>query len=427
MLSGVIVSEGPKYPFDRNPDMLISSVIFYVNTVVRSGGFPYAQFPRDAARLYWMDFYVAQVRNGGHSQYIYNSELTLIALSCAREGLAEAGMTPLVQVFDDFLTWLKNNCERAQEETGFGPVIHELDAFNKRLYDFGSHAYSKSVAAWIMGWPGLRVVTPDDQVLSIERAIEDAYRRHPDHLWRRHWARAATLGKPHHQLSVAQTLCAHARPAIQYEGMGIPDAGQGAQPGRLGRLVNKVRSHVNTAIGRRTFPEDLRHALDPYRMEATRRGRLNFSPIRTSAGYCGVCAGSTYALVSYKGKSVGRILARIPSKELGAMQWALGSQTTLAAIHLCHQLDLDASIRYVAHGGHGSAEGSWVLRIATAPMKDLVMNVYPDRVELFEAGRSRAQMTMDELRTLFLSYEAKAMAVFSSQAISFYDAATASA
>jgi hypothetical protein len=302
MLSDVIVSESPDYPFDRNPDMLISGVIFYVNTAVRSGGFPYAQLPRDAARLYWMDYYVAQVRNGGHSQYIYNSELSLIGLSYAREGFVEAGMNPLVAVFDDFLAWLKHNRERAQEETGFGAVAHELKAFDQRLYDFGSGPYSKAVAAWIMGWPGLRIVAPDDRVASIERAIDDAYSRHPEHLWRRQWARASTLGKPHHQLSIAQTLCAHARPAIQFEGIGIWDTDKGALPRRLERLINKARSLVNTAMGRVTFPEDLRHALDPYRMEAATRGRLNFSPIRTSAGFCGVCMGANYTLVSYKGQ-----------------------------------------------------------------------------------------------------------------------------
>ena len=427
MLSDVIVSEGPDYPFDRNPDTLISSVIFYVNTAVRSGGFPYAQLPREAARLYWMDYYVAQVRNGGHSQYIYNSELRLIGLSYAREGLAKAGMIPLVGVFDDFLAWLKHNRERVGQETGFGPVAHELKAFDQRLYDFGSDAYRKAVAAWIMGWPGLRVVAPDNQVASIERAIDDAYNRHREHLWRRQWARASALGQPHHQLSIAQTLCAHVRPAIQFEGIGIWDAGKDAPPTRRERLVNKARSLINTAIGRVTFPEDLRHALDPYRMEAATRGRLNFSPIRTSAGFCGVCMGADYTLVSYKGKSVGRILARIPGKEMGAMQWTLGSKMTLAAIHLCHQLGLEASIRYVAHGGRGPAEGSWVLRIATEPMKDLVMIVHPDRVELVGRGKSLAQMTTEEVSALFLSYQARAEAVFSSQAVSFSKAATASA
>ena len=434
MLTRVFVTENPDYPFDNHPEMLIDSVILYVNTAIRSGGVGYAQLPLDAARMYWMDYYVAQVINGGHSQYIRNSHLLLFGLSYAREGLVKTGITPLLKLFDEFVAWIWANPETAQRQTGFGKNIPtELEEFDRRLYAFGADEYRKIAASWINEWPELCIVAEHELTGQIEAAIDDAYRRNPEQLWRRHLARASLLEYPgafsagRWQVFIFQNLCAQAKPSIRYVGFTAfsPKPAQAsASTNTLSQLRNKARSGFNTLRGFLSFPKELWLALDPCRINAIKRGKLRFEPLKTSAGRCAFCSlNGHYYLVGYNNNSVGRLVSSLSSQVLNGIGKLLSQKLALAAVHLCHQAYDDLRIVYIASMGPVTADGAELVRLETTPQKPLSLIVNEDKVALIEDDDRQliAQITMTELEELHANYQRKTMDEASDSHKTFYD------
>src|SRR3954452_22579319 len=70
-------------------DYLTGAVVDYVNQIQRVGVFTRGELPAAAMQAYHADYYLAQVNNGGHSQFIGN---TGIAMLPTTSGDALAGL-----------------------------------------------------------------------------------------------------------------------------------------------------------------------------------------------------------------------------------------------------------------------------------------------------------------------------------------------
>ena len=109
----------------------ISAFVDYVNALL-NGGYHAETLPEDYGDLYSLDYYDAQVRNGGHSQFIGNSG-TLLEVNLSRAACAahRIGLPDLAALVDRCAAFCRENPELAATQDGFqnrAPVLDELDA-----------------------------------------------------------------------------------------------------------------------------------------------------------------------------------------------------------------------------------------------------------------------------------------------------------
>lgn len=129
----------------------------YVNTLLR-GGVPAEGLPGAFLDLYALDFYEAQVRNGGHSQFVGNSGGRLRAnLEHALRGAQMLGMPELVQVLRECRDWCEANPVERDRQDGWSHRAVVLDALDNRFYamEYDDVAYASFVVEQpekVQGW-----------------------------------------------------------------------------------------------------------------------------------------------------------------------------------------------------------------------------------------------------------------------------------
>jgi hypothetical protein len=104
----VIVSRGAYSSADTYD--LINSNITVVN-LLRDERFPDELIAPDALHSYWVDYYRAQMRNGGFSQFVYNSKWSVDVVNHVGAGL-RAMNVPSHLAYWDIQFWAHNKCKR---------------------------------------------------------------------------------------------------------------------------------------------------------------------------------------------------------------------------------------------------------------------------------------------------------------------------
>lgn len=117
----------------------VMAVVNYISGLYRAGYTPETIHP-DYADFYLLDFYSAQVRNGGHSQYIHNCHEHLhYNLERAISGAKKIGTLELATVIENCAAWCKGHPDEAARQTGFDVRASALDKLDS---DFYSHEFS---------------------------------------------------------------------------------------------------------------------------------------------------------------------------------------------------------------------------------------------------------------------------------------------
>jgi hypothetical protein len=101
-----------------NPDdsKIVGAVVDYINILRQQGAYLNSEMPENALRAYYVDYYLAQVMNGGHSQFIHNSRLQEGELQHIREGLALLRLDPFIEIFKNFEERVMRDIARAREQ-----------------------------------------------------------------------------------------------------------------------------------------------------------------------------------------------------------------------------------------------------------------------------------------------------------------------
>jgi hypothetical protein len=94
---------------------IVSAVVDFVNILSDEGAYLHSEIPANAIRAYLVDYYLAQVSNGGHAQFIHNSRLREGELRHIREGLAALKLDPFIEIFRDFEAEVMRDIARARE------------------------------------------------------------------------------------------------------------------------------------------------------------------------------------------------------------------------------------------------------------------------------------------------------------------------
>jgi len=140
---------------------VVQAVVNYVNSQIEDGVFRDTELPVKAMQTYHADYYLAQVNNGGHSQFIHNSlQFAEKTWRNADDGLVAMGATTQAELLKEMIVWSMTHPDETKAQTGFtGGRAEPLDKLDDRFYEIQkTDPITDKAAAWIRGWPELQIV-----------------------------------------------------------------------------------------------------------------------------------------------------------------------------------------------------------------------------------------------------------------------------
>ncbi|MBP9202867.1 MAG: DUF4375 domain-containing protein [Kofleriaceae bacterium] len=172
-MTSVIVSQGSFASDD--PYDLINSNLTVVN-LLREEGYPPEQLPAAARASYWVDFYRAQMSNGGFPQLVYNARWDATVVAEIEAGLALMGAAEHLALFrtlaarvaalpaDELAAFLRSNL--------FGPnPTRDLLRDDAYFALARQHDLVAIGHAFLRGLPDLRVLSIDDMFAALEQVL----------------------------------------------------------------------------------------------------------------------------------------------------------------------------------------------------------------------------------------------------------------
>lgn len=214
----VVVSRdafGSDEPYD-----LIESSIGFVNALM-ARYLRRAELSPDALRSYYVDYYLAQVNNGGFSQFVYNSGWDPQVVADVRDGLAAMGARGHRALFDrgaalvDGLGHEGLQAFFASEYFGDNAARDGLDAVSDAFYDLSDREdLVRLNGTWLRGLPHLVVLSAEEMQAEVERrgaALPDRAAREAE----------ALAGEPRYA-KLIRALCAATGQALERITAGDP-------------------------------------------------------------------------------------------------------------------------------------------------------------------------------------------------------------
>jgi hypothetical protein len=186
---------------------LVQSNIDFVNLLFRSL-LRSAEISHDAFVSYYIDYYLAQVNNGGFAQFVFNSRWDPRVVALIREGLRAIGAVGHAALFergaaDVAALGERLDTFRSSELFGDNPERDELDGISDAFYGLErSESLMELNAQWIRARPDLVVVDDDGyaaQVMHRSSRITDLEAR-----------RAEALEAQPEYMKLIRRLCAEA-------------------------------------------------------------------------------------------------------------------------------------------------------------------------------------------------------------------------
>jgi Domain of unknown function (DUF4375) len=130
----------------------------------------------DALRSYYVDYYLAQINNGGFSQFVYNSHWSPLMNAFIREGLLAMKAVGHLALFNESAALVDRlGADRLQTffESEYFDTNAErdaLDANNERFYALSETEDLIALnAAWLRSLPGLKARTADEIKAEVAR------------------------------------------------------------------------------------------------------------------------------------------------------------------------------------------------------------------------------------------------------------------
>ncbi len=154
----------PRSAMDRlpgDPYPMVQSVVDFTNHLTQAGRFTRNEIPVAAMRGYHCDYYLAQVLNGGHAQFVGNSGALLpLIIDDILTGLEAMGARNYLELARSMADWVAANPDEAALQTGFtGGIAAELAALDAPFFALNrSQPLQRFIADWIAGQPNLKVI-----------------------------------------------------------------------------------------------------------------------------------------------------------------------------------------------------------------------------------------------------------------------------
>lgn len=160
----------------KNPETaykLVGAVINYVNVLMSQGLYNRTEIPALAVQAYHADYYLAQVNNGGHRQFVHNIgdnlKHSLVDVPPALSAMkAEAQHT----IFLQMKAWVDQFADAAAIRAALSSDKTALSMLDSPFYA-AEKAASMSVlsARWIESWPELKAVEDADYQEAVRQIV----------------------------------------------------------------------------------------------------------------------------------------------------------------------------------------------------------------------------------------------------------------
>jgi len=197
---------------------LAQDLVNFVNHALRDAMFRRDELPQDALRAFHVDYYIAQVNNGGHGQFAYNSRWEEPPLRDIGEGLAAIGLTEAIEIFKSFQTYAvlePARFQRTLDGAGFGEIDPFVERLDQRFYAGVGKALGQALRQWIARLPSLRPL--DDT--HYREAMQDLPAQNPEYAVRK-IAIAAEQEQRHAEDPIHQAIrfvCHVSPPGMRFE------------------------------------------------------------------------------------------------------------------------------------------------------------------------------------------------------------------
>lgn len=146
-----------------DPHDLPFAVVLFVNGLIHDGFYERDELPVEAMWSYHVDYYLAQVNNGGHGQFVGNSGWAESTVADIRQGLAAMRLAEAAAIFADlqrFAAEAPERFARAAEGGGFGDIDPVIEALDDRFFAGPSREIAPANGRWLRSLPNLTVL-PD--------------------------------------------------------------------------------------------------------------------------------------------------------------------------------------------------------------------------------------------------------------------------
>jgi hypothetical protein len=158
-----------------DPYDIVYSNITFLNALLEER-FTHEELSQNALRSYYVDYYLAQVNNGGFSQFVYNSGWEPATIRFVREGLKSMGAAKHLELFNESASILDrigpDGMEKFFESEYFGENKERdiLNAFDDKFYDLSEQEdLIKLNSEWLRNLPELVVKTTEEMKAEVER------------------------------------------------------------------------------------------------------------------------------------------------------------------------------------------------------------------------------------------------------------------
>ena len=144
---------------------LVHAVVDFVNSMLGHGCYGRDEISQKALQVYHADYYLAQVNNGGHSQFIRNCGGNAPFIwADASAGLEAMGAANHADLLARMIEWAETHPEEAAGQTGFdGGRAGALDELDTAFYAAEKETPMIRLSTrWILGWPELCITEDAD-------------------------------------------------------------------------------------------------------------------------------------------------------------------------------------------------------------------------------------------------------------------------
>ena len=152
---------------------IVSDAVDFVNYMQQQGAYLRDELPPNSHLAYHTDYYLAQVANGGHGQFVGNSRWDPIVITDITRGLAAMNAEPYRSIFSDLCSLIesdKGRAERIAEGSGFGEIDPAIKALDDRFFEHDTYkTFSPMIARWLRGLPELEVVADADYTQRLQQ------------------------------------------------------------------------------------------------------------------------------------------------------------------------------------------------------------------------------------------------------------------
>ena len=167
----IVVPRSAMDALESDPDKIVQSVINYTNFLLSRGHYKRNEIPHEAIEAYHCDYYLAQVLNGGHAQFVGNSGKNRVhTVADTLKALDAMEADDYLDLADRMADWVKDNADLADSQTGFeGGIADALSDLDNPFFELNEATPLRPMLAqWIAGLDIVQVVDDQDMPRVLE-------------------------------------------------------------------------------------------------------------------------------------------------------------------------------------------------------------------------------------------------------------------